>query len=401
VAEVTRNSVKITWTDNANNETGFRIERRTESGSFTQIATVNANTTVYTNTGLTNNTNYRYRVRAYNAAGDSAASNEVSITTGDTPAAPSNLVAVLATGDSALLSWSDNSNNESGFMLERRTGSGSYTQIATLTANTNSYINTGLSPNTTYRYRIRAYNSSGESAWSNEANVTTGSTPAAPTDLRITATTGSSVSLIWTDNASNESGYKIERRTGSGNYVQVATTGANATSYVASGLAANTFYQFRVRAYNSAGDSSYSNEVSTVTSQIETRITLTVGKTAYTVNNQQRTMDASPLITEGRTLLPFRYVAEAIGARVQWDAATQKVTVTLDSKVIELWIGKPTARVNGVEKAIDANNRNVTPIVIPPGRTMLPLRFIAENLGCSVEWDAKTQQVKIVFPAAP
>lgn len=96
------------------------------------------------------------------------------------PAAPSSLVASAASSSSINLSWADNSNNESGFRLERKTGStGVFALIATLPANQTSYADTGLQASTTYFYRIKAYNAAGESGYSNQASATTGSTTAA------------------------------------------------------------------------------------------------------------------------------------------------------------------------------------------------------------------------------
>jgi len=62
-----------------------------------------------------------------------------------------------------------------------------------------------------------------------------------------------------------------------------------------------------------------------------------------------------------------------------------KVTITFKETTIELWIDKNTAKVNGEYKLIDATNPKVVPMIIPPGKTMLPIRFIVENLGCLVE----------------
>jgi hypothetical protein len=109
-------------------------------------------------------------------------------------------------------------------------------------------------------------------------------------------------------------------------------------------------------------------------------------------------MDTAPIIKDDRTLLPVRYVATPLGASVDWDEGEQKVTVSLDSKIIELWIGQSAAAVNGSEVPIDPNNSNVTPIVVPPGRTMLPLRFITENLGCQIEWEPLMQMITVIFP---
>jgi len=75
-------SIKLTWTDNANNETGFNVERATSpTGPFTQVAQVGANATSYTNSGLARRTTYYYRVNAFNTAGTSAYSNVASATT--------------------------------------------------------------------------------------------------------------------------------------------------------------------------------------------------------------------------------------------------------------------------------------------------------------------------------
>ena len=126
---------------------------------------------------------------------------------------------------------------------------------------------------------------------------------------------------------------------------------------------------------------------------------LYIDKTTYYVNDTLMTMDVAPIIRESRTLLPIRYVAEALGADVEWNATERKVTITFKETIIELWIDKNTAKVNGEYKLIDATNPKVTPIIIPPGRTMLPIRFIAENLGCLVEWSDQLREVKVTYPA--
>ena len=115
------------------------------------------------------------------------------------------------------------------------------------------------------------------------------------------------------------------------------------------------------------------------------------------VNDTPHEMDVAPIIVEGRTLLPIRFIAEPLGATVGWDGTEKKVTVSLEDIFIELWIGKPLARVNGEYKLIDPKNPNVKPIIVPPGRTMLPVRFVAENLGCKVDWEGETRTVIITY----
>jgi len=129
-----------------------------------------------------------------------------------------------------------------------------------------------------------------------------------------------------------------------------------------------------------------------------TIIVLTIDSTRFTVNGEARTLDAAPIIREGRTLLPIRPVAEALGAVVGWDGVERKASIALGATSLELWIGNPTARVNGQAVPIDPANTKVTPLIVPPGRTMLPLRFVGESLGCLVEWNASTRQVTVTYP---
>ena len=129
-------------------------------------------------------------------------------------------------------------------------------------------------------------------------------------------------------------------------------------------------------------------------------ILINVGKTDYLVNQTSIKIDASPVNLNGRIMLPVKYIAEPLGATVNWNKDEQKVTITNDKVLLELWIGKNIAMVNGKSVMIDEKNPDVKPVVIPPGRTMLPLRFIAEQLGCDVEWIAESNQVKIKYPRA-
>jgi titin len=208
------------------------------------------------------------------------------------------------------------------------------------------------------------------------------------------------IALTWADNNNNESGFTIERRTGGGSFKQIATVGANITAYTDTGLSSGTTYYYRVRAYNFSGDSAYSGTAdATTTAEAEKVIIFHVGRTEYYVNNQRLKMDAAPIIIEERTFLPIKYLANVIGAGLRWNQNEKKATVIFKGRDIELWIGKYTARVNGDPKPIDPQNLNVKPLVIPPGRTMLPLRFISKNLGCKVEWNPTSREVKVTYPA--
>jgi hypothetical protein len=181
------------------------------------------------------------------------------------PAAPSNLSATAASSSGIDLTWSDNSGNETGFRVERSPATaGPWAQVATTAAA--SFSDTGLASSTLYFYRVRAYGASGDSAYSNTASATTLSgVPASPSALAASAFSSNRIDLSWLDNSSNESGFKVERSTATSGWAQVSTASANATSYSDTGLAASTAYSYRVRAFNTAGDSGYSNTASATT----------------------------------------------------------------------------------------------------------------------------------------
>lgn len=126
----------------------------------------------------------------------------------------------------------------------------------------------------------------------------------------------------------------------------------------------------------------------------ETVMVFILDNNTYTVNGELIVMDVSPSIIESRTMLPIRYAATPLGADVYWDDEAKKVTVSLDETNMELWIGQSKALVNGNTVSIDPDNANVKPLIIND-RTMLPLRFVAETLGCDVQWDGVAQKVTI------
>ena len=142
----------------------------------------------------------------------------------------------------------------------------------------------------------------------------------------------------------------------------------------------------------------------------QTVIEFWIGKTDFVVNGEKMpnlatapTASSPPLpkTFAGTTFMPIADVAKALGAEVSWDAKEKMVvlTQTLDNetkKVIQLWIGKKQARINGKDVWIDA--KKVLYPTIVSGKTLLPLRFIAENLSCDVQYDAKTKKITLTYP---
>jgi hypothetical protein len=119
-------------------------------------------------------------------------------------------------------------------------------------------------------------------------------------------------------------------------------------------------------------------------------IIFTIGQSSFFVNGQSYNMDASPFISNGRTLVPVRYLANALGAQTDWDAATRQVTITKGVATTELTIDSTAIITNGKTSQMDT-----APLILN-GRTYLPARDIAEALGYTVEWNAAGQTVNIV-----
>ncbi len=144
----------------------------------------------------------------------------------------------------------------------------------------------------------------------------------------------------------------------------------------------------------------------TVIYESKTVITLQPDNPMMTVNGVSQEIDpgrgTKPVIIPkwSRTVVPIRAIVEALGGTIEWDGKERKVTINFNGTTIELWIGKPQARVNGEMKWIDSKNHNVKPIIVN-GRTMLPLRFVAESLGGEVDWDPVTRTITLTFISVP
>ena len=186
------------------------------------------------------------------------------------PDAPSGLAAV-STGKTGIdLNWSDNSNNEDGFHIDRSADGTSWSLLVNVGTNVASYSDSGLTPDTTYYYRVRSFNGIGESANSASASATTDpdlppNPPAAPSTMTAASAGANSIDLGWTDNADNENGFFIQRSIDGVSFATVASVGANTTAYTNTGLSGDTEYFYQVYAYNGDGDSAMSNIASAIT----------------------------------------------------------------------------------------------------------------------------------------
>ena len=122
-------------------------------------------------------------------------------------------------------------------------------------------------------------------------------------------------------------------------------------------------------------------------------IKLTIGMDQALVQDRIYTLDAVPFIDyeANRTLVPLRFISEALGFEVEWLADSQQIKIVGPEAEILLTIGSEQALVNGNEVAMDC-----LPQLLPPNRTFVPLRFIAESLGATVDWSARASRITIL-----
>ena len=284
---VSSSQINLAWTADAtpapNEASYYDVERSPDGlGSWTSIGSTTSNS--LSNTGLPASTQFYYRVTAYNCFGGSLPSATANATTqaATAPTAPTGVSASASTTAVAVtITWTDASSDETGFYVYRNTTNTTTgaTLLSTLGAGVQTYTdNATNNPSappaigTVYFYWVSAYNGVGESsktAASQNATggVTTLNVPAAPTSLTATATSTTQINLAWTDNATNETGYTVERRSpaGSGSYSTVTTLSAGANSFSNTGLTESTQYEYRVYATNAAGNSANSNAASKFT----------------------------------------------------------------------------------------------------------------------------------------
>lgn len=327
-AAASASRIDLSWTDPGLTETGFRIERSLDGASWLPRVTLGANVTSFADTGLAATTEYSYRVLAFNSGGDSDWSNIASATTlspppfsdqlanGEMPVAgtQSGSYADTQANDAAVESlrevvsggrpstrysylehkwtfdvasgfgvtfhanaWAPANGDGDVFRFAYSTDNLSYVDMFTLSASTDgSYQSFALPANTdgTVYVRVTDSNRSGgqvglDSVFIDHLYIRTDNlpppTPAAPTNLTATVVAADQVDLAWVDHAANESGFRLERATEGGAWSLLATTGPDVAGFSDSTAAPATDYAYRVRAFNGAGDSGWSNMATTTT----------------------------------------------------------------------------------------------------------------------------------------
>jgi len=278
-------SVQLTWTDASDEETGVIVERGLgcPAASFSQIASLPANSTSFDDEGLDTETAYSYRIRATRAAGAFEYSPVVCITT--PPADPAGFEPTVSVGADVTLTWFDGSNSETGFEIERGIGcpTASFTLLVALPPDTTTHVDTTTEPETTYEYRVRSVSESGVSAWTPVACVTT--PPYAPILREVVTLSTSRVRLTWDDVSAVEDGFRVTRANYSDEgsdapFRQVADVAAGAAEFIDDSATQDGSYAYRIAAFDSNGQSEWavSDDVETPAVLIAKKISLKLPK---------------------------------------------------------------------------------------------------------------------------
>ncbi|MEJ0086684.1 MAG: fibronectin type III domain-containing protein [Pseudomonadota bacterium] len=278
--------INLTWTTSTDNVgvIAYSVERCQGAGctSFVEVGTpVSAS---FNSTGLIPGTTYRFQVRARDAvplySSYSAVVSAVTATDSQAPTVPTGVTASAISPTQINVGWTASTDNVAvtGYVIERCQGTGcaSFSQAGTST--TTSFNNTGLTPNTIYRYQIKARdavpNVSLASAVVAATTPADTQAPSQPTGLTVTSTSTTQVGLSWT--ASNDNvavtGYEVQRCQGAGCSPSVAIATPTSTAYNDTGRAPNTVYRYQVRARDGVPNWSAVSSVVTATTPADTQV---------------------------------------------------------------------------------------------------------------------------------
>jgi hypothetical protein len=255
--------VGLEWTVGSSNAADHEIQRAEGAGAFSTIETVGGDADSFDDSGLSASTEYSWRVRATNEFGESDWSNAVTATTPAPP--PSNVTASSSSNRSVTITWEDDTDDETGYIVERAAGCPglTWTVIATLAPDTTSFTDRTVRPETQYSYRVRTAGVDADSSPSAEVCITTG--PANPTSLVAITESDTAVLLRWSDTSTIETSFEVERTPTGGAPETVAVVPANTAEFHDETAAAETEYRYRVRTVADAGTSPWSPSATTRT----------------------------------------------------------------------------------------------------------------------------------------
>jgi hypothetical protein len=317
------NSILLGWSDPLPTEGAFIIERSiNDNTSFEKVGEASWDAISYNDEGLLPATLYHYRIKAKNPSGESLYSPEANATTEEIPIpAPSDLQAIDVSALAVQLTWIDNSDNETGFVLERHKA-GLPPVIINVDPDVTEYTDTHeIEEETQYTYKIKAMDGEMSSAYSNELIVTTPPFIFPPDDFVAVAASHNQINLSWTDNSDNETGFQIHRSVDPGEgFDLIHTTVAGATSYFNQNLEQNTSYFYKIRAINATHASKFTEMVNVFTLEYNP-LTLILPSDIYT---EPGTEISIPI-----TVMNFKDVLAA-QFTLTWDPAVLSYVSTSD-----------------------------------------------------------------------
>lgn len=243
-------SVQLAWQANTESDlSGYKVYR-----DGVVVADVPPTATSWTDTTVQPGTQYTYTLKAYDASGNFSDPSVPAIVTtpADTtpPAAPTGLTASQVNYNSVTLTWAANTEPDLAGYKVYRNG-----MLVAQVTGTN-WQDSGVSPQTTYTYEVRAYDQAGNLSSPASIAVTTPAAPPDPPRAELTAVTNTSITITWTPPAQNIQGYRIYK---DGQLVD--TVPPDQTTYTLAGLEGGRAYEVWVTSYNDAGESAPSNVI--------------------------------------------------------------------------------------------------------------------------------------------
>jgi hypothetical protein len=247
-------ALRINWSKNASAD-GYIVEMY-QGNKWVRVAKITSNsTTTFRKAGLSASSVYKFRVRAYKMSGSTAIYSDYSaeIAARTNPSVMTGAKLGGRAADALRVNWSKNASAD-GYIVEMYQGN-KWVRVGKITNNsTTTFRKAGLNASTVYKFRVRAYKMSGKTAlYGNySATVTARTNPSIVKGVKIGGKAKDALRVNWTKNASAQ-GYIVEMYKG-GKWVRVAKiTNGNTTTFRKAGLAKNTAYKFRVRAYHMSG----------------------------------------------------------------------------------------------------------------------------------------------------
>jgi len=288
--------LQLDWTP-AERADGYEVWMRyglnEETASWDRHALLGADVTSFTAEALNVGKTYGFQVVAFNSVGQTASDQTEGKTPADVPMAPMALKVADISPTTVTLTWQDITDNETGFVIQRQevgvggpvgpfepVGTPTSAECGTVSGAFGGahWVDTGLTPGRTYNYQVAAYNDAGPSTFTQPPvqAVTPLPAPAAPASLTATAGVGANVNLSWTDNATDETGFAVERSSNGRTFALVGTAplkaGTGKVSYTDTTAMGPATLTYRVKAVGIGNSSSYTNTATATVPLVSQRL---------------------------------------------------------------------------------------------------------------------------------